>query len=365
MNPNNNIENKDKANKGLIVLTMVLGLVLIVIWTVIFTYYKAGSFNPVDLFIEEEETTEPEKEKDVLPNPGEPMPPEEAAPAEEVAPAAEEPAPAEEKVDTFEDFISGSGRVRLASDFVSGEGYFEDILKKGNDYTLREMLDSIRQSDDSDIFGIDKDPELTYAKLSIHGNTLYALNMLYTSDIETMERCYIMRDGMGCPEIVFAVDGWSRSGYILYKNGIVSSDGSGGAGLHGGSEYAPDRSCSYKKVYDWEEHYYGYDFYDNVNYQPVEALNNTMKEAGQNEIASDVLYYSEEINGRMYYYYLGTEEHSISQKTVDYIDSVAEKYGFTFDGKASADDARKSYISQLGLDDVYEAKTEPNWEPVK
>ncbi len=109
-----------------------------------------------------------------------------------------------------------------------------------------------------------------------------------------------------------------------------------------------------------EENYYGWDFYDE-NGDPVEALNTTMQEAAEgNDKAQDVVYYREIINGKVYYYFLGTGK--LTQSTVDYIDKIAASHDFKFDGKATADDARTAYEQTLGVEEACKNDKEAPWK---
>ena len=106
---------------------------------------------------------------------------------------------------------------------------------------------------------------------------------------------------------------------------------------------------------------YGYSFYDD-NDQPIEALNSTIEEAAAgNQAAMDVAYYRERINGKDYFYYLGGAS-KITQDTVDYIDGIAKKHGFTFDGKAAADEARNAYEKELGIEADVKVEKEAYWK---
>ena len=108
-----------------------------------------------------------------------------------------------------------------------------------------------------------------------------------------------------------------------------------------------------------DEEYYGYSFYDE-NGEPNEALNATMEEAGSgNADAMNVAYTRENIDGKDYYYYLAE---GITQETVDYIDGIAASHGFTFDGKNTADEARKAYEQKLGVEEMCLNTKEPEWK---
>ena len=100
-------------------------------------------------------------------------------------------------------------------------------------------------------------------------------------------------------------------------------------------------------------------FYDE-NGEPNEALNATMEEAGSgNADAMNVAYTRENIDGKDYYYYLAE---GITQETVDYIDGIAASHGFTFDGKNTADEARKAYEQKLGVEEMCLNTKEPEWK---
>ena len=60
------------------------------------------------------------------------------------------------------------------------------------------------------------------------------------------------------------------------------------------------------------------------------------------------------VNDKKYYYYLSDD---ITQKIVDKIDSIADKYSFTFDGKDKADAAIETYAKELGVNGIYDSET--------
>nr|MCR5283061.1 hypothetical protein [Lachnospiraceae bacterium] len=155
--------------------------------------------------------------------------------------------------------------------------------------------------------------------------------------------------------------GWSRRGISINEFGIVSDSGSNGAGSHVDDTYAPDQDYVYHTVSSVEENYIGWDFYDE-NAQPIDALNNTMHQVEETypELVEKVCFYKEIIDGKTYFYYLGTDK--ITQDTVDKIDGIAKENGFTFDGKAAADEARVAYAVKLGVDEAIKSLAEPAWK---
>ena len=73
----------------------------------------------------------------------------------------------------------------------------------------------------------------------------------------------------------------------------------------------------------------------------------------------------EKINNDVYFYYLNDGEEGLTQSTVDFIDAIAAANGFGFDGKATADAAREAYEKELGVYEICQKYTEPQWTDIK
>ena len=261
------------------------------------------------------------------------------------------------KRDLFADFIMGKDSGKVADDFFSEMVMTDPGLKSGEAYTVSELKDLLAK----DEMFASVDPSVSYAPLSSHDEFLYVLRLGYKMDYDEFNEYFIYSDHSGELELKFAIDGWSRRSIFINDAGIVFDSGSNGAGSHSSVIYAPDKSFSYKMVSSADEQYYGYSFYDD-NDQPIEALNSTIEEAAAgNQAAMDVAYYRERINGKDYFYYLGGAS-KITQDTVDYIDGIAKKHGFTFDGKAAADEARNAYEKELGIEADVKVEKEAYWK---
>ena len=192
---------------------------------------------------------------------------------------------------------------------------------------------------------------------------MYALKFCYDLVNETYDEYFILSEHNDELKIVFAIDGWTRRSIVINDAAVVFDSGSNGAGSHSSVVYAPDRSIVYKTVSDVDEQYVGYSFYDD-NSEPIEALNATMEEAGAgNQAVMDVVFYREIIKGKSYFYYLGGVS-KITQSTVDYIDGIAKKHDFIFDGKAVADEARDRYEEELDVVQECKSNAEPHWKPL-
>ncbi|MBO4336836.1 MAG: hypothetical protein J5842_02025 [Lachnospiraceae bacterium] len=258
--------------------------------------------------------------------------------------------------DLFADFIKGIGTAVVSDDYVSMVIMMNDSLKSGQEYTVPELRQAVEK--DEMISGIE--PEIAYAPLSCQDKQAYVFRLTYSGNTEAVTEHYVFLEDKDSLKIVFGIDSWSRRWATINENGVVSDDGSNGAGSHSYVTYAPDKDFIYRTVSDVDEQYYGYSFYDE-NGQAVEALNSTMNEAGETaEDPLEVVYYSEIIDGRVYYYFLGTGK--LTQKTVDRIDAIAAKYNFKFDGKAAADEARDAYKEKLGVKEACDNQKEPNWK---
>ena len=262
--------------------------------------------------------------------------------------------------DLFADFIMGRRAAEVSQDFLPAINLTELSLAPGDKYTVSELEDLLRK----DSFIADTTPKVSYAPLSIHDGSLYALQLSYDTKLEPIDETMIFSEHDGELKIVFAIDSWSRRSAFINEEGIVFDSGSNGAGSHCDTTFAPDASFVYKVVSDLDEEYYGYHFCDE-NGESVEPLNTIMDEAGaQNEKAASVAYYREIIDGKTFYYFLrGLEK--LTQDTVDYIDAIASSYNFTFDGKSAADEARSAYERKLGVEEACQNQTEPHWKTIQ
>ena len=259
--------------------------------------------------------------------------------------------------DLFADFISGKGTTVVSKDFLSAVNMTEASMNPGDELTVSE-LESLIQEDE--MIG-NTAPKVSYAPLNGHDGKLFAMQLLYETDYESVTETMIFKDTGKTLDLLFAIDSWTRRSAMLNEDGVVFDDGSNGAGSHSYVTYAPDQNDVYKKVSDIDEEYYGFSFYDE-NGNPVEPLNTIMEEAGSgNPKAQDIAYYREIINGKPYYYFLKGSE-TLTQDTVEYIDKVAKSHDFTFDGKTAADEARSAYEKELGVEDACLNKKEPAWK---
>lgn len=261
------------------------------------------------------------------------------------------------KRDLFADFIMGKSDAMVSNDYVSEMVMSEIELKSGTSYSVPELKDLFEKNE---AFS-ESDPEISYAPLRCHDELLYALKFRYDLVNETYEEYFILSEHSDELKIVFAIDGWTRRSIVINDAAVVFDSGSNGAGSHSSVVYAPDRSIVYKTVSDVDEQYVGYSFYDD-NSEPIEALNATMEEAGAgNQAVMDVAFYREIIKGKSYFYYLGGVS-KITQSTVDYIDGIAKKHDFIFDGKAAADEARDRYEEELDVVQECKSNAEPHWK---
>jgi hypothetical protein len=257
--------------------------------------------------------------------------------------------------DLFADFVMGKGAAGVADDCYLATVMTTLTFDGGAAFTVQDIKELL-EKDNELLAG--KNPEISYAPLSFKDKKLYALQLYYEADVENVTELLILSEDAGELKIIFAGDSWSRRYISVNENGIIHDDGSNGAGSHVYEIYAPDASLTYHKVSSVDEEYYGFEFWDENG--PNEALNETMKEAGEgNADATEIVYYKEDIDGKSYYYYLGD---SITQEMVDYIDGIAAKHNFKFDGKATADEAREAYEKQLGVEDIVSNEKEPQWK---
>ncbi len=260
---------------------------------------------------------------------------------------------------TFADFINGTGNASVAENFLWEGNMIEYSVKSGETYDLKKLKEFLGQNE----FTQGAEPEITYASVKIHDQELFALKFYYLSEREEVTNLFIMKETEDKLEFIFGIDGWSRKQVAVNEYGIISVFGSSGAANAGYDLYAPDKAFEYHAVYNKNEDYYDFYLEDDIVDAAPDTLRSIMKEAGQgNEKAKETVYYTEIINGKTYYYFLGTGK--MSQSTVDYIDKVAAKYDFKFDGKAAADDARDAYIKELGIEELIDNENEPQWKGV-
>ncbi len=272
-----------------------------------------------------------------------------------------EEAPVPEEADGEESsrldaFLKNEAEMTVADQFVQESTMLEGDFQPGKAFKLDDIKEMIGKNE-----GIAQtEPVVSYAALGSAKTKAFAVRLQYDTEAENMTQFLILSEQDGSLKLCFAIDGWSRRYPGINKYGVVFDGGSNGAGSHSGAVYVPDSSFVYHKLIEWDENYYGYDFYDEQG-KAAEAVNAIMKEAGDgNETAMGVAYTRAVIDGKEYYYYLGSD--GITQETVDYIDGIAAAHDFTFDGKDKVDQAESDYAEKLGVGEIYSDQTMAEWK---
>lgn len=361
-------------NRVLISLMAVLGVLLIALGMSLVAYFKTGSLNPSGLFdidktedvADTDNDVEEKKEKETAGSTG-------SSDVIEVVDIMEKKTEEESPVDVdlFAEFIAGNVKAVVADDFLCSIEWTNE-MKSGQEYTFQEIKDYVLK-DEKISYESFENPDAYYFIIHVHGGIMNALKLSYSlkdnESSEGLDETYVFYDNNGKLEIKFAIDesnfgtGPSMRGGSVDASGVSNYYAHGGAGESQYSRmYAPDSDFSYKMIYDEESHI-AYDpyFYD-TNNMPIEPLNLTMEEAASmNESAQYVRYYREIIDNDVFFYYLNDGEEGLTQSTVDFIDTIAAGHGFGFDGKATADAAREAYEKELGVYEICQDHTSPEW----
>lgn len=264
----------------------------------------------------------------------------------------------------FQAFLKNEAEMTVSDQFVQASTMLEEDFQAGKAFKLEDVKEMLAENE----WISQKEPVVSSTVLrgngissviSGSGMYAYAVSLQYDSEVENMTQYLILLEQEGKLTLCFAIDGWSRRYPLINENGAVFDSGSNGAGSHGGATYVPDRMFVYHKLIDWDENYYGFDFYDEQG-QAVETVNAIMQEAGDgNEDAKSIAYTRAVIDGETCYYYLGD---GITQEMVDYIDGIAAKHDFTFDGKDKADQMEAAYAAKLGVEEIYLNQAPAEWQ---
>lgn len=264
----------------------------------------------------------------------------------------------------FQAFLKNEAEMTVSDQFVQASTMLEEDFQAGKTFKLEDVKAMLAGNE----WISQKEPVISSTVLRgngissvLSGSSMYAyaISLQYDSEVENMTQYLILLEQDGKLTLCFAIDGWSRRYPQINENGVVFDSGSNGAGSHGGATYVPDRMFVYHKLIDWDENYYGFDFYDEQG-NAVETVNAIMKEAGEgNEDAKSIAYTRAVIDGEPYYYYLGE---GITQEMVDYIDGVAAKHDFTFDGKDKVDQMEAAYAAKLGAEEIYLNQAPAEWQ---
>ena len=279
---------------------------------------------------------------------------EEEATAEAAAPS--DPDSPETERDLFADFITGKGAATVSSGYLSELHMLEDFFQPGDSVSVNDIREKVSQDE---MIG-QAEPTIEYTPVWCNDLKLYALRLSYELEMEAPVLTYILNEHDGKLEYVFGIDTWTRRNAVVNEYGVVFEDGSNGAGSHAYQAFAPDAAGNYHTLYDIDEECYGFSFYDDDG-NPEEALNATMTEVGEEcRTGEEIVYYRERVDGRTYYYFLGTDR--LTKATVDEIERIAASHDFTFDGKAAADEAREAYQQKLGVTDAVKSEIPASWK---
>ena len=366
-------------NRILIGVIASLGVILIVLGLSLASYLKTDSFNPVALFNKDETNDVVERDEEApkitSPKAEDTVKIADAIEVEGTEEKSENDEESAVDVDLFAEFLAGNAKAVVADDFLCSIEWTNE-MKPGREYTFQELKDYVL-NDEKMSYESFENPEAWYTTINVHGGTMNALRLFYmikdNEYDEGLYETYVFHDNNGRLEMKFAIDesnfgtGPSNRGGSVDASGVSNYYAHDGAGEGQYSRiYAPDTNFSYKMICDEESHI-AFDpaFYD-TNNTPMESLNRTMEEAAsQNESAHYVRYYREKINNDVYFYYLNDGEEGLTQSTVDFIDAIAAANGFGFDGKATADAAREAYEKELGVYEICQKYTEPQWTDIK
>ncbi|MBR1598988.1 MAG: DUF1311 domain-containing protein [Lachnospiraceae bacterium] len=253
--------------------------------------------------------------------------------------------------DPFYDFLYKNGSVRVADYIVENNVILEYDFHPSVSYTFVELKDFLGSLEMLD----GEEPEIEIAYLNNPDRNAYIISFLYTSSSERFTEFLVMSDNNGQLEINYAIDGWSRRYPTFNEYGVITDSGSNGAGAHSSSIIVPMADFSYKTLVSQDDNAAGWDFYDDKTGENVQPISNIMSEVfalGSDEYLS-VIFSQVAVNDKKYYYYLSDD---ITQKIVDKIDSIADKYSFTFDGKDKADAAIEAYAKELGVEAIYDSE---------
>lgn len=260
--------------------------------------------------------------------------------------------PGQQSEDPFYDFLYKNSSVRVADNIVENNVILGYDFHPSVSYTFTELKDLLGSLEMLD----GPEPEIEIAYLNNPNRNAYLISFLYTSSSERFTEFLVMSDNNGKLEINYAIDGWSRRYPTFNEYGVITDSGSNGAGAHSSSIIVPMSDFEYKTLVSQDDNAAGWDFYDEKtgeNVQPISDIMSEVFELGGDEYLS-VIFSQVVVNDKKYYYYLSDD---ITQKIVDKIDSIADKYSFTFDGKDKADAAIDAYAKELGVDGIYDSET--------
>ncbi len=374
----------DLTRKALIMIIGLLAVVLVVLVVVLVTFLKKGSLNPADSSQDrsEEQAAEDQEDKISAPNTEDkamvvPGNSEGTNQLEETEEKADLQQPDGEKL--FEEFLAGNVSVKVADDFLSAVEWTAE-MKPGQEYSFRELEDyTIQDEYFSDDYNLLERPTASYVTIHVHGEDLYALLLSYRfkehNDWGGIDETYVLYDNGGKLEIKFAIDesnfgtGPTIRGGSVYQEGTVSYGAHDGAGEVVYSKlFAPDSNFTYRMISDETAYMYWLDYSPEEGDPNVALISAILKEAAAgNENISNVSFSREIINNETYYFLTdyNFDYSGLSQDIVDHIYAVAAGHGFTFDEKAAADAAKEAYEKELGVYEICQKTTMPEWIEIK
>lgn len=251
----------------------------------------------------------------------------------------------------FRDFLENNGDVMVAYNFSDNNVMLEYDFHPGVSFSFAELTEFL----DNEETVSSAASELQIAYLNNPDRKAYILSFIYRMETIAFTQYLIMSENKGQLELNYAIDGWDRRYPSFNEYGVVYDGGSNGAGAYSSSIIVPAEDFEYKTLVDQDDNAPGWDFYDPDTEDTAEPISDIMTDvlnSGNSEFTG-VVFSQVIVNGRKYYYYLSDD---ITQNIVDEIDSIADTYNFTFDGKDKADDAIESYADELGVTAIYKSE---------
>lgn len=257
----------------------------------------------------------------------------------------------------FDSFLAGEVEATISDKLMNKNVLFDTAFNAGNSFNIK-TLDSLNTMWEPINSATSK---ISYTRFENGSKKAYGVSFMYQLEATAFTEFFVMTEKDGKLIITFVMDGWDRRYPTFNNSGVVFDFGSNGAGAHSSLVYVPTADFEYVTLYEEEDNYAGWDFYDAESGEPIKPINDIMaqvSDGGRDDI-EDVVYSKVKVNGSTYYYYL---KDGITQDIVDFIDEIASDNGFTFDGKDKADAAIEEYAKTLSADEIYKNDTSADWK---
>ncbi|MCR4891202.1 MAG: hypothetical protein K5989_03325 [Lachnospiraceae bacterium] len=256
-----------------------------------------------------------------------------------------------ETADPVRAFLDGEKNITVKDSYYNGQNYTNGKFEKGKTYSYEELKGKFSYDETLQEAGDVSPTAAAYGKLDVSRapGDWYCMELTFLDEGgQTPGSTYFILQALDDElYLCCSAESYYRQYGAVNKYGIASTGGSGGAGLHIDTYYAPDTEGDCQLIFNKSTNYYQYDFYEGENSDlPMNQVMNGMG-AFISEEGGDISQFygiQTQIDGKYYYTAVG-ETPEIQKK----FEELAREQGAELTSEKEVEALVEKKIEQMAI----------------